>query len=558
MSRLPLSLCLACLCVCALGLTTPVCAKDSFRPTVRGKKLIASGWHVPNIKAFREHVGEYEKLPFDGAIIGGFYPFWKDFQGKQQALAEFVAEAKATPFQRFTDNFIGLESGNDGGFDWFDEARCQELAANWALVAKAAKDAGFVGVKFDPECYTGPSPFEYALQTHKDTKSVQEYAARAEEVGRQVGRAITAQFPDMVILLYFGPSCAGDRSDLTKWCGLIPPFIDGMLREAKPGFTVVDGYEQAYGFRQPQQYAAGREKMKGVAMKASSVPKLFAEHVQAGFAVWPDNWHGDPGIKRTSFRTDDLTRNYYTPAEVAYAVHNALAYTDKYVWMWAESFDPWNARAMVYSEPGKWTWQPVPAEFMQALAQGRQEQVPAPPARDLSATVRKWTAAELGPIDDETVFKGLWDKYEFVQDLPLRWRFHTDPRRAGERLGWASPSFDHHGWPMLRIVALWDEQGYAGYLGDAWYRVWYTAPAIPPGKRVYLAFGSVDESAWVYVNGRLCGVHDIAPDVGYQERFVVDVTGALKPGQANLIAVKVRNTIGVGGIWRNVKLVTGR
>jgi hypothetical protein len=298
--------------------------------------------------------------------------------------------------------------------------------------------------------------------------------------------------------------------------------------------------------------------MKVVARKACPVPDLFAEHVQAGFSVWPDNMHGDPGIKRTSFRCDDLNRNYYTPVEVAYAVHNALAYADKYVWMWAESFDPWHARMMVYDQPGKWTWQAVPPAFMQALADGRKDKVPVPPARDLSQTGRKWTAAELGPIDDETVFKGLWDKYTFVQDLPRLWRFHTDPRKVGTRWGWASPSLDHRSWPLLRIMALWDEQGVGGYLGDAWYRTWYEAPQLPAGKHVYLAFGSVDESAWVYVNGKLCGVHDINPDIGYQERFVVDVTKALHPGQANLIAVKVRNTIGVGGIWRNVKLVSDK
>lgn len=547
--------------ICSLLLALPVVAAQAepgFRPSVRGKKLIASGWYVPSIKVFRERVPELEKLPYDGAIIGSFYPFWEGFRSQQTALDEFVIDAKATPFHRFTDNFIGVESGNDGGFDWFDEVRCADMVANWERLAKAAKEAGFVGVKFDPECYEGPSPFEYTLQKHRDTKTVQEYAARVEEVGRQVMQAINEHFPEMVILLYFGPSVAGDRSDLTKWCGLIPAFVDGMLREARPGFVIVDGYEQAYGFRRPEQYVAAREKMKVLAMKASPVPQLFAKHVQAGFAVWPDNWHGDPGIQRTSFRCDDLDRNYYTPAELAYAIHNALAYSDKYVWQWAESFDPWNARAMVFQDAGQWEWQPVPEAFMQALAEGRKAVVPPPPARDLGQVGRKWTAADLGPIDDETVFAGLWEQYQFVVDLPLRWRFQTDDRGMGEERGWASPAFDHRSWPLLRIRALWDEQGYAGYMGYAWYRLWFEAPDLPRGRRVYLVFGSVDESAWVYVNGKLCGVHDIDPDVGYQERFLIDVTPALRPGQRNLIAVRVRNTIGVGGIWRGVKLVLRR
>lgn len=543
---------------CCVLLLATVASAAGFRPSVEGKKLIASGHNMPGLQAMRAGLAEFEKLPFDGVIMGSFCPFWDGFRGQDAALKAFAAEAKTIPFKRFTDNFIGVDSGNDGGFDWFDEARCAQMVANWGRLAQAAKDAGFVGLKFDPECYEGPSPFEYSTQKQKATRSVGEYSARVEEVGRRVIRAINEHYPDMVILLYFGPSAGGDRSDLTKWCGLIPGFVDGLVAEAKPGFVVVDGYEQAYGFRRPEQYAAGRERMKTVAMRASSAPQAFAAHVQAGFAVWPDNMHGDPGINRTSFRCNDLTANYYTPAEVAYAVHNSLAYSDKYVWMWAETFDVWHARARVFSEAGKWAWEAVPPEFMQALAAGRQARVAVPPVRDLSKTVRKWTAADLGPIDDDTVFKGLWEQYTPLGDLPRRWRFQVDPERQGESRGWSTSGFDHRAWPWLRILALWDEQGYAAYQGDAWYRTWYRPPQLPAGKRLYLAFGSVDESAWVYVNGTLCGVHDIDPDVGYQQRFLVDVTDALRPGQNNLLAVKVRNTIGVGGIWRNVKLVAER
>jgi hypothetical protein len=185
----------------------------------------------------------------------------------------------------------------------------------------AAKEAGFRGLKLDPECYEGPGPFDCTLAPHRDALSGSQYAARVEQVGAQVMRAINVDYPDLTLLLYFGPSCAGDRTNLTRWNGLLPAFIDGMLREAAPGLVVVDGYEQSYGYRQPDQYANGRQAMKQTAMRASSVPAQFQRHVQAGFAVWPDNGHGSPQIGRRSFHPDDLSRNYYLPAEPAYALH---------------------------------------------------------------------------------------------------------------------------------------------------------------------------------------------------------------------------------------------
>ena len=67
--RLPFAVCLLSI---ALALVGPTYAHAAFRPSVQGKKLIASGWYVPSIKYFREHVADAEKLPYDGAIIGSF------------------------------------------------------------------------------------------------------------------------------------------------------------------------------------------------------------------------------------------------------------------------------------------------------------------------------------------------------------------------------------------------------------------------------------------------------------------------------------------------------
>lgn len=210
---------------------------------------------------------------------------------------------------------------------------------------------------------------------------------------------------------------------------------------------------------------------------------------------------------------------------------------------------------MVDDDQSVVTWQAVPAEFLGALTAGRAAEVPPAPWRDAAAATRPFTAKDLGPVDDETVFGDLWGTHQLLGDLPEAWRFQPDPDDRGAKRGWAKVRLDDQAWPTLRIGALWDEQGYGGWVGYAWYRVHWSPPALPAGRRLFLSFGAVDEAAWVYVNGKLCGVHDLDPDVEYKERFLVEVTGRLKPDVKNLVAVRVRNQVGVGGIWRSVKLV---
>jgi hypothetical protein len=91
-----------------------------------------------------------------------------------------------------------------------------------------------------------------------------------------------------------------------------------------------------------------------------------------------------------------------------------------------------------------------------------------------------------------------------------------------------------------------------------WYRIKVDIPNSAKSKKLFLAFGAVDEAAYVYVNGKLAGFHDIDPHKGYIERFIVDVTRSIKPGEINSIAIKVKNMYGVGGIWRGVKLISAR
>ena len=60
-------------------------------------------------------------------------------------------------------------------------------------------------------------------------------------------------------------------------------------------------------------------------------------------------------------------------------------------------------------------------------------------------------------------------------------------------------------------------------------------------KNLQLYFGAADESAKVFVNGRLSGQFDIGPS-GWDKPFFIDVTDQAVPGKENLIAVRVVDT----------------
>lgn len=152
--------------------------------------------------------------------------------------------------------------------------------------------------------------------------------------------------------------------------------------------------------------------------------------------------------------------------------------------------------------------------------------------------------------------------------LPDAWQFSWDPDSQGEAQRWFAPEFDARGWQRATTQGTWDAQevGRAwkaahgqDYTGVAWYRQSFTVPAGTEGAS--LVFGAVAHACRVWVNGEQ--VHSRpwpiwgSPD-SWKQPFAVDVTKALRPGQANTVAVRVECRSGSGGIWQPVWLVPGK
>ncbi len=150
-----------------------------------------------------------------------------------------------------------------------------------------------------------------------------------------------------------------------------------------------------------------------------------------------------------------------------------------------------------------------------------------------------------------------------IQHLSDVWKFAADRDNVGVAEKWFAAGFDDSSWAQLRSdlgMKGWEDQGYAGYDGYGWYRQNLQVPREMEGKRLYLYFGAVDEQAWVYLNGDRAFTHTVASTgqrvgVLWKKPFAFEATGHLVPGQANLLAVRVHDSMAMGGVWQPVYLV---
>src|SRR5262245_41668421 len=87
-------------------------------PHSSGKKLIEFGWDEPDTAFMREHVAQMEETPFDGCVFhvnsidrngqsGNLtWQGWGERAFSETELSQPVDDLKATPFRRFTHNFL--------------------------------------------------------------------------------------------------------------------------------------------------------------------------------------------------------------------------------------------------------------------------------------------------------------------------------------------------------------------------------------------------------------------------------------------------------------------
>ncbi len=127
------------------------------------------------------------------------------------------------------------------------------------------------------------------------------------------------------------------------------------------------------------------------------------------------------------------------------------------------------------------------------------------------------------------------------------WKFEL-----GDNARWADPKFDDNRWSEIYVPARWEDEGYPGYDGYAWYRRHFDVSNDWQAKDLLLDLGMIDDVDETYVNGQLVGSMGAFPPeyssaYNVERRYSIPYD-ILKPGDDNVIAVRVYDDGGVGGI----------
>ena len=342
-----------------------------------GKKLIEFGWDEPDTTFMKAHIEQMERTPFNGCVFhvnsvgadGAKKPFLWECWGKRafkaSELAASLDELKATKFTRFTENFLRFNTA-PGDLDWFDDFSA--VVNNAELAARVAREGKARGLLFDTEAYT-KALFDYRAQRDAKTKTWEQYAAQTRLRGSEVMRAMQAGYPDLTVLLTFAYSLPLEqtKADPKKLAeteyGLLAPFLDGMLAEAKGNTRLIDGYELSYGFDDLSEFPPAYKKMKEGVLPFVARPELHARHFSCGFGIWLDNnW------RKAGWDVSDLSKNFYSPQKFENSVRDALKHSDKYVWIYTE-------------QPRWWTDRGTPEKLPQAYDEALRKAASTTPAR---------------------------------------------------------------------------------------------------------------------------------------------------------------------------------
>jgi hypothetical protein len=167
-------------------------------------------------------------------------------------------------------------------------------------------------------------------------------------------------------------------------------------------------------------------------------------------------------------------------------------------------------------------------------------------------SVKRWFKT----VDEYLLLYGKNSKDTEISSLPIEWKFKTDPQNIGLQQKWFMVKLNDSSWKKIRTDSNWEKQGYPKYDGYAWYRQNIRMPETITGKYV-LRIGAVDESCWIYVNGKLAGqyIFNINKDPdGWKKAHDFNITKNLHPGNNN-ITIRVHDTKFAGGIWKRVFLI---
>ena len=139
------------------------------------------------------------------------------------------------------------------------------------------------------------------------------------------------------------------------------------------------------------------------------------------------------------------------------------------------------------------------------------------------------------------------DNKKLVVDLKGQWKYSI-----GNREIWTRKDYNDQSWDEIKVPERWEDEGFHGYNGYAFYRKKITISECYKGHLFFLKLGYIDDVDEVYFNGELIGStgsfppnYETALDAR-REYYIPD--NVVTYEELNLIAVKVYDNHSRGGI----------
>ena len=120
----------------------------------------------------------------------------------------------------------------------------------------------------------------------------------------------------------------------------------------------------------------------------------------------------------------------------------------------------------------------------------------------------------------------------------------TDAGLVDGRAVWSDPELDDADWDAVPVPSLWEEAGFAGLDGTAWYRFTFALTEAEAQQDALVSLGMIDDDDVAFVNGT-----EVGRTEGYNLRREYDVPASALRSGANVLTVHVADGGGGGGLY---------
>lgn len=171
-------------------------------------------------------------------------------------------------------------------------------------------------------------------------------------------RAVNEACPEITILLTFSYR-AGKRSEEQFFrvgnYELLIPFLDGALSVCTPETRFIDGWEYAYGYTKPHQFARANRIIKQDIPFWTADRSRYRHHFEAALGLWTDYEFRDFGWNQT-----DFSGNFHQPDQLTARLGQAASQVDQYVWLYS-------------SKANWWTGENLPEAYIEAVRRAKRK-----------------------------------------------------------------------------------------------------------------------------------------------------------------------------------------